>query len=141
MQTRKQSITESIIDTGIGFIISLLLAFIINWMHDIDIPIWKNFTMTICFSVIGLIRRYIIRRYYNKKEEIMLTRAEVKISCDTIEKTKGTFDDDYFYRELARKLVSEMPIDDLKKLINFNKIDEHEINHKFILYKAKVHIK
>lgn len=68
MQSRKESLIESLVDVGVGFIISICATFAINYIHDIDIPVWKNLTMTICFTVISLARRFVTRRYFNNKE-------------------------------------------------------------------------
>ncbi len=68
MQTRRESLIESMADIGVGFFISICATFVINYIHGIDIPIWKNFTMTICFTFISLFRRYATRRYFNSKE-------------------------------------------------------------------------
>lgn len=69
-QTKYQSMIESITDTGIGFIISIIATFIINKIHGIDVPVWKNFTMTLCFTVLSLARRYVVRRWFSKKETL-----------------------------------------------------------------------
>jgi len=66
MQSRKDSIIESLVDVGIGFVISIIATFIINKIHGIEIPVWKNFTMTICFTIVSLVRKYFVRRYFNK---------------------------------------------------------------------------
>jgi hypothetical protein len=70
----------------------------------------------------------------------------------------GTIKDEYIYRELAHRIISDMPIYDLMKLIEFTKIDPddkdfrskmHEydlnetrrlINEQLILFKASIEI-
>lgn len=81
MQSRKDSLKETCWDIGIGFIISICATFIINWIHSVDIPTWKNFTMTICFTIVSLIRSYATRRYFNNKELIKtdMENQELKI--------------------------------------------------------------
>lgn len=51
----------------------------------------------------------------------MKNRCEVKVTPELFNNTK--IDDEYLFRELARKMVSEMPLNELHKLINFTKID------------------
>jgi hypothetical protein len=69
-----------------------------------------------------------------------------------------TINDEYIYRELARRMISDMPIYNLMKLIEFTKIDPddkdfrskmHEydpneirrlINEQLILFKASIEI-
>lgn len=47
-----------------------IATFFINKIHGIDVPIWKNFTMTLCFTILSLIRRYVVRRWFSKKETL-----------------------------------------------------------------------
>jgi len=68
MQTKAQSIKETITDVITGYIISVAITFIINYFHDIEIATWKNFSMTACYTVVSMIRKY-IRRYFNNKEQ------------------------------------------------------------------------
>lgn len=63
-QTRKQSLIESITNVAIGFIISLLSVIII-----LDKPLAENVLITLYFTVISIIRSYVIRRYFNKKQK------------------------------------------------------------------------
>ena len=51
----------------------------------------------------------------------MLNKVEVRVTPEFIEYT--AVNDEYVFRELARKMVSEMPADELKKLIKFTKTD------------------
>ena len=55
----------------------------------------------------------------------MKNRCEVKVTHEVITKTK--VNDEYIFRDLARKMVSEMPLDELHKLINFTKIDLNSV--------------
>lgn len=67
MQTKKQSLKESLTNTFIGFLISLLATFIVLPMFGIQSTFLKNIGITICFTVISIIRGYLIRRYFNNK--------------------------------------------------------------------------
>ena len=55
----------------------------------------------------------------------MKNRCEVKVTLELLNSTK--VNDEYIFRDLARKMVSEMPLDELHKLINFTKIDLNSI--------------
>jgi hypothetical protein len=68
MQTRLDSFKEAISNAFISYIVAVLFTFFINWLHDVDIPVWKNFSMTFCFTVLSIIRSYFVRRWFNKKE-------------------------------------------------------------------------
>ena len=49
----------------------------------------------------------------------MLNRVEVKVTPELLANT--VVNDEYLFRELARKMVTEMPADELNKLMKFTK--------------------
>ena len=51
----------------------------------------------------------------------MKNKLEVKLARRTLKETP--INDEYMYRDLARRMVNEMPIDELHKLIKLTKID------------------
>jgi hypothetical protein len=51
----------------------------------------------------------------------MKNRTEIKVTQELLKQTSIT--DEHLYRDLARKMVSDMPIDELHKLIKFKKTD------------------
>ena len=51
----------------------------------------------------------------------MKNRCELKATPEFLNNTK--VNDEYLFRDLARKMVSEMPLEELHKLINLTKID------------------
>lgn len=51
----------------------------------------------------------------------MRYQCEVKVTPELLENTK--VNDEYLFRDLARKIVSEMPLELLKDLIQLDKID------------------
>ena len=67
MQTKKQSFIESLTNTAVGFTISLMATFIVLPLFNIKSSFAQNLGITICFTVISIIRGYVIRRYFNKK--------------------------------------------------------------------------
>ena len=91
----------------------------------------------------------------------MKTQLEFRLARRTLEETQ--INDEYMYRDLARRMVNEMPIDELHKLIKLTKIDPFSyvgesnnsryimddymrniisnlINEDAILYKAEVNL-
>jgi len=74
MQTRKQSLTEAITNTVIGFIISLISTFIIFPILSIDTTASTNVLVTLFFTVVSILRSYTIRRFFNspKAEKVFL---------------------------------------------------------------------
>lgn len=68
MQSRKQSLIESIVNIGIGLLISILATFLIFPLVGIKSTASQNILSNICFTIVSFIRQYFVRRYYNKKQ-------------------------------------------------------------------------
>jgi flagellar motor component MotA len=67
MQTKKQSLYESLTNTAVGFIISYVALFPINYMLGIESNPGKNVIVVICFTIISIVRGYVLRRIFNKR--------------------------------------------------------------------------
>lgn len=67
MQTKKQSLTEAITNTAVGFIISLAATFVIFPLVGVESTGTKNVIITVFYTVISIARGYLIRRIFNKK--------------------------------------------------------------------------
>ena len=64
-QTKKMSLTESIVNTALGFIISLIL---INWLlptYGYEIKTIESFEITSIFTAVSVVRSYLVRRFFN----------------------------------------------------------------------------
>ena len=61
----------------------------------------------------------------------MKNRCEVIVKPELLNNTQ--VNDECLFRDLARKLVSEMPLDELHKLINLTKIDPNSDESKKVL--------
>lgn len=66
MQSKKQSIIESIVNTLIGYIIAVLSQMVIFPVFGIEIPLSDNLMIALYFTVVSLLRSYLLRRYFNK---------------------------------------------------------------------------
>lgn len=67
MQTKKQSVIESLTNIGVGYLISLFSLFVIFPILGIESSTGKNIIITLYFTLISFLRSYILRRYFNKK--------------------------------------------------------------------------
>lgn len=67
MQKRKQSLIESITNTLIGFIVSLSVQLTIYPILGIDVKFHQNVIITIVFTTVSIIRGYMVRRFFNRK--------------------------------------------------------------------------
>jgi hypothetical protein len=72
MQSKSESLKEAIYNAIISYAVAVVFTFFINWLHDLDIPVWKNFSMTFCFTVLSIIRSYIVRRWFNANEKLTI---------------------------------------------------------------------
>lgn len=66
-QTKLQSFVEANVNVFIGFILSCLAGYIIYPCFGVIISHKSNLGITLCFTVISILRSYIIRRYFNNK--------------------------------------------------------------------------
>ena len=64
-QTRLQSLFEVVFNTLVGFLVALLSQIVIFPLFDILIPLSTNLWISFWFTVISIIRGYIIRRLFN----------------------------------------------------------------------------
>lgn len=65
MQTKRHSLIESLVNISIGYLTALFSQFLIFPLFDINIPLSDNLLIGLYFTIISLIRSYLIRRYFN----------------------------------------------------------------------------
>ena len=65
MQSKTQSIIETITNVVIGYIVALLSQLAVFPLFDIHIPLSSNIMIGVWFTGIGLVRGYFVRRYFN----------------------------------------------------------------------------
>ena len=69
MQTKKQSAIESLTSTTIGIIIGIVLNLTILPIFGYPVSLSDSLWISVIFTVISIIRSYIIRRWFNSKEK------------------------------------------------------------------------
>ena len=67
MQSRLQSLWESCANILIGYLVALLSQLLIFPWFGINLPLSSNLLIGFYFTIISLIRSYIIRRFFNRK--------------------------------------------------------------------------
>lgn len=67
MQSKKNSIIESVTNTVIGLVASFIIQIIIYPLLNISVNINQNIIITFVFFAASVLRGYLIRRYFNKK--------------------------------------------------------------------------
>lgn len=69
MQTKKHSFIESIVNVLIGYLIACGSQIVIFPFFDIHIPLSDNFLIGMWFTLISIIRSYLLRRWFTKRTE------------------------------------------------------------------------
>ena len=67
MQTKYQSLIESLTNILIGYLTALLSQVLIFPLFDIYVSLQDNLLIGLYFTIISLLRSYIVRRYFNKR--------------------------------------------------------------------------
>jgi hypothetical protein len=67
MQSKKNSIIESVTNTVIGLVTSFIIQIIIYPLLNIPVSLNQNIIITFVFFTVSILRGYLIRRYFNKK--------------------------------------------------------------------------
>jgi hypothetical protein len=66
MQSKRQSIIESLIQTVVGLVTSLLIQLVLYPILNIPVTFSQNLIITFVFFTASIIRGYIVRRIFNK---------------------------------------------------------------------------
>jgi len=64
-QTRLGSFVESVINVLIGFGVGVASQVFIFPLFDVHVSFWANMQMAVWFTVISIVRSYIVRRGFN----------------------------------------------------------------------------
>ena len=70
MQSKKQSLIESLTSTTIGIIIGILLNLTILPIFGYPVSLADSLWISVIFTIVSIIRSYIIRRWFNSKEKL-----------------------------------------------------------------------
>lgn len=68
MQTKKESLLEILISVTIGWLIGFISNMVILPLFGYPISVADSIYISILFTLISIIRGYIVRRYFNWKE-------------------------------------------------------------------------
>ena len=69
MQSKMQSFIETNISTLIGFIVSYILTYTILPLYGVEQSHSISFQIVIIYTVASIIRGYLVRRYFNKRNK------------------------------------------------------------------------
>lgn len=68
MQTKKQSLIETLTSVFVGWLIGVILNLTILPLFDYNITVVDSLWVSLIFTVVSVIRGYVIRRFFNSKE-------------------------------------------------------------------------
>lgn len=89
-QTKLESLLESIVNIVIGYGVALLSQIVVFPMVGIEVPLTTNLIIGFWFTVISLVRSYVIRRWFNAG----LHKAIVSIAKGILKSSLNTGDSD-----------------------------------------------
>lgn len=67
MQTRLESLIESIINIAIGYFVALLSQMLIFPLFGIHVSLTDNLLIGAWFTGVSIVRSYVIRRWFNAR--------------------------------------------------------------------------
>lgn len=67
MQSKTQSLKETVISTFIGLAVSLITQIVIFPLYGLEVSLNQNIQITIIFTIVSIARGYLVRRYFNRK--------------------------------------------------------------------------
>lgn len=70
MQTKKRSLNEAITNIVVGYLINLGMQIAVFPLFNIHISLKHNLGIGAIFTIVSLIRSYVIRRFFNLSEHI-----------------------------------------------------------------------
>ena len=68
MQSKKESMIESLTSTTIGIIIGIVLNLTILPIFGYPVSWSDSLWISVIFTIVSIIRSYVIRRFFNSKE-------------------------------------------------------------------------
>ena len=66
MQTKAQSLTEALTNVLTGYIVAIISQMVLFPLVGIECAFTTNLKLGLYFTLISLVRSYVIRRYFNK---------------------------------------------------------------------------
>ena len=69
MQTKRQSLIETLTSVFVGWFIGVILNLTVLPLFDYNITVVDSLLVSLIFTVISVVRGYLIRRFFNSKEK------------------------------------------------------------------------
>ena len=69
MQTKRQSLIETLTSVFVGWLIGVILNLTVLPLFDYNITVVDSLWVSLIFTTVSVIRSYVIRRFFNSKEK------------------------------------------------------------------------
>ena len=69
MQSKKQSLIETLTSVFVGWLIGVILNLTVLPLFDYDITVTDSLLVSLIFTVVSVIRGYAVRRIFNSKDK------------------------------------------------------------------------
>lgn len=66
MQSRKQSLIESVVNVLVGYVMALISQLVIFPLFGVNLPLTDNLLISAFFTTVSIVRSYLIRRVFNR---------------------------------------------------------------------------
>ena len=70
MQSKRESLIETLTSVFVGWLIGVILNMLVLPLFDYNVSLTDGVLISIIFTAVSVIRSYIIRRWFNSKEEL-----------------------------------------------------------------------
>ena len=70
MQSKLHSLLESITNILIGYVVAIISQVVIFPIYEINVSLETNVYIGLWFTLISLIRSYLVRRYFNLRSKL-----------------------------------------------------------------------
>ena len=68
MQSKKESLIETLTSVFVGWLIGVILNMLVLPLFDYDVSLTDGVLISIIFTAVSVVRGYLIRRFFNSKE-------------------------------------------------------------------------
>ena len=67
LQTKRQSLIETLTNVAIGYLISFIANMLVLPLFGYNINLTDGVLISIIFTIISIVRGYVVRRWFNSK--------------------------------------------------------------------------
>ena len=70
MQSKKRSFIEAVTNVLVGYLVAVISNLIVLPLFGYEVSLFDGFAIGVVFTVISLIRSYVIRRLFNRFDNV-----------------------------------------------------------------------